>query len=50
MVEDRPNWRTGKLCYVEIPAVDVAASARFCRQAFGWNIRVRRDGSSRDGG
>ena len=31
MVEDRPNWRTGKLCYVEIPAVDVAASAGFYR-------------------
>ena len=31
MVEDRPNWRTGKLCYIEIPAVDVAASAGFYR-------------------
>jgi len=46
MVEDRPNWRTGKLCYIEIPAVDVAASAGFYRQAFGWNIRVRGDGST----
>lgn len=46
MVEDPPNWRTGKLCYVEIPAVDVAASAGFYRQAFGWNIRVRGNGST----
>jgi hypothetical protein len=33
MVEDRPKWRTGKLCYVEIPAMDVARSAEFYRQA-----------------
>jgi hypothetical protein len=33
MVEDRPNWRTGKLCYIEIPAVDAAGSAEFYRQA-----------------
>jgi len=45
MVEDRPNWRTGKLCYIEIPAADVAASAGFYRQAFGWNIRIRGDGA-----
>ena len=32
MVEDRPNYRTGKLCYIEIPAVDVARSAEFYRQ------------------
>jgi hypothetical protein len=32
MVEDRPEWRTGKLCYVEIPAVDVARSAEFYQQ------------------
>ena len=31
MVEDWPNWRTGKLCYIKIPAVDVAASAGFYR-------------------
>ncbi len=36
MVEDRPKWRTGKLSCIEIPAVDVAASAEFCRRAFGW--------------
>ena len=27
MVEEQPKWRTGKICYVEIPAVDVARSA-----------------------
>ena len=27
MVDEQPKWRTGKLCYIEIPAVDVARSA-----------------------
>jgi len=46
MVEDQPKWRTGKLCYIEIPAVDVARSADFYRQVFGWRLRRRRDGST----
>jgi len=46
MVEEQPNWRTGKICYVEIPAVDVARSARFYQQAFGWKMRQRGDGST----
>ncbi len=36
----------GKICYIEIPAVDVARSAEFYRQAFGWTIRTRGDGST----
>jgi predicted enzyme related to lactoylglutathione lyase len=46
MVEDQPNYRTGKLCYIEIPAADVARSAEFYRQAFGWTLRRRGDGST----
>ena len=46
MVDGQPKWRTGKLCYVEIPAVDVARSAEFYRQAFGWTLRQRGDGST----
>jgi uncharacterized protein len=46
MVEDRPYYRTGKLCYMEIPAVDVARSAEFYRQAFGWTLRRRTDGAT----
>ena len=46
MVEEQRNWRTGKICYVEIPAVDVAGSARFYQQAFGWKMRQRGDGST----
>ena len=46
MVEEQPKWRTGKICYVEIPAVDVARSAGFYQQAFGWKMRQRGDGST----
>ena len=46
MVEGLPKWRTGKICYVEIPAVDVARSAGFYQQAFGWKMRQRGDGST----
>jgi predicted enzyme related to lactoylglutathione lyase len=33
--------RTGKLCYLEIPALDVHVSADFYERAFGWTIRHR---------
>ena len=46
MVEEQPKWRTGKICYIEISAVDVSRSAGFYQQAFGWNIRQRGDGST----
>ncbi len=41
-----PNYRTGKICYIEIPAVDVAQSAQFYQQVFGWHVRQRDDGSN----
>ena len=34
-----PTLRSGKLCYLEIPALDVHQSAAFYERAFGWNIR-----------
>jgi len=37
---------TGKLYYVELPATDVARSAAFYRDVFGWNIRERGDGAT----
>ena len=46
MVEDRPRWRPGKICYIEIPAVDVTRSAEFYRHAFGWAMRTRGDGAT----
>jgi uncharacterized glyoxalase superfamily protein PhnB/predicted enzyme related to lactoylglutathione lyase len=33
-----------RLCYLEIPAVDVAQSATFYEKVFGWNIRHRDSG------
>jgi len=40
-----PTYRTGKICYIELPAVDVARSAEFYRSVFGWDVRQRKDGS-----
>jgi predicted enzyme related to lactoylglutathione lyase len=34
----------GKICYLEIPATDVAASVRFYTKVFGWKVRTRDDG------
>lgn len=39
-----PTLGNGKICYVEIPATDVARSADFYKKVFGWNIRKRGDG------
>jgi predicted enzyme related to lactoylglutathione lyase len=41
-----PRYRTGKICYIEIPATDIQQSAEFYRRAFGWQTRQRGDGST----
>jgi uncharacterized protein len=41
-----PTFGNGKICYIELPATDVARSAEFYKSAFGWNIRKRGDGST----
>ena len=41
-----PTFANGKICYVEIPALDVARSALFYREVFGWVIRRRGNGST----
>ena len=41
-----PNYRTGKICYIEIPAINVSASAQFYQRVFGWHIRQHDDGST----
>jgi uncharacterized protein len=41
-----PTLANGKICYVEIPTIDVAQSAAFYKQVFGWNIRQRGDGAT----
>jgi uncharacterized protein len=39
-----PTLGNGKICYVEIPALDIARSVEFYKRVFGWNIRQRGDG------
>jgi hypothetical protein len=40
-----PTFANGKICCLEIPATDIARSADFFQEIFGWNIRRRGDGS-----
>jgi predicted enzyme related to lactoylglutathione lyase len=40
-----PTYGNGKICYIEMPATDVARSSEFYRKVFGWNIRTRGDGA-----
>ena len=41
-----PTLGNGKICYVEIPATDVARSAAFYSKVFGWTVRQRGDGAT----
>ena len=41
-----PTMANGKICYLEMPASDIARSAAFYSRVFGWNIRKRGDGST----
>ena len=40
-----PTLANGKICYIEIPAIDILRSAEFFEAVFGWRIRQRSDGS-----
>src|SRR5258708_1244340 len=40
-----PALTNGKICYIEIPATEIARSSDFYQRVFGWNIRKRGDGS-----
>ncbi len=40
-----PTFGNGKICYIEIPAIDITQSANFYKDVFGWKIRERGDGS-----
>ena len=39
-----PASANGKICYIEIPAVDIQRSAEFYAKLFGWRLRQRGDG------
>ncbi len=41
-----PTHANGKICYMEIPALDIKRSAEFYSQVFGWQIRRRGDGAT----
>jgi predicted enzyme related to lactoylglutathione lyase len=41
-----PTLANGKICYIEMPATDIARSAAFYKEVFGWTIRKRGDGST----
>ncbi len=40
-----PTLANGKICYLEMPAVDIRRSSEFYEKVFGWRIRRRADGS-----
>ena len=35
----------GKICYIEMPAAEIAQSSEFYKRVFGWNTRQRGDGA-----
>jgi uncharacterized protein len=39
-----PTITNGKICYIEMPATDIARSSEFYRKVFGWTMRKRGDG------
>src|SRR5688572_29077557 len=41
-----PTLANGKICYLEIPAIEVRTSVAFYESVFGWHIRRRGDGST----
>jgi len=40
-----PTLGNAKICYIEIPAVDVEKSVEFYQAVFGWPVRRRGDGT-----
>jgi predicted enzyme related to lactoylglutathione lyase len=39
-----PTYGNGKICYIEIPATDIARSAEFYECVFGWKTRTNHKG------
>ena len=37
--KNHPTFGNGKICYIEIPSIDIKQSAAFYRNVFSWNIR-----------
>jgi predicted enzyme related to lactoylglutathione lyase len=45
MENNHPTLANGKICYIEIPAIDIDSAASFYKETFGWQIRQRGDGN-----
>lgn len=41
----QPDYGNGKICYIELPAIDVSASQKFYESVFNWRTRKRSNGS-----
>lgn len=39
-----PTLTNGKICYIEIPAIDIQRSSDFYAKVFGWPLRKRDNG------
>lgn len=39
MEKNHPTFGNGKICYLEIPSIDINISADFYKNVFGWNTR-----------
>jgi len=46
MSNEHPTLGNGKICYLDIPALNIETSAAFYQRVFHWNIRKRGDGST----
>lgn len=44
--EKVPDYANGKICYIMIPADDIARSANFYSKCFGWRIRKDNHGNA----
>lgn len=41
-----PSVANGKICYLEIPATDIAVSSAFYAAVFGWTLQQRGNGDT----
>ncbi len=44
-MSSNPTSMNGKICYIQLPASNVARSADFYAKVFGWSMRTRGDGT-----
>jgi predicted enzyme related to lactoylglutathione lyase len=45
MEDKQPTRGNGKICYLEIPAIDIETSSNFYNKSFGWRLRKDNHGS-----